>query len=172
MFGLGFPAQPTGMALVDLSGFVLLSGAALIAAGSDLRYLQIPNRLILVVCLLYPIHVLSADAPVDVLGAVSMSGGILMIGFILFGLRLVGGGDVKFLAAAGLWAGTDLGFELVVLMALFGGVLALILLIPRGKRLLARIRAPSLAAVPAQAMPYGVAIAGALLVVIGQRIGE
>lgn len=171
MSEIGIAAHQTATTLIDLFGFALLAGAALAAAGSDLRYLQIPNRLVLLICLLYPLHVLFAGAPVDVSGAVTMAGGILILGFGLFCLGLVGGGDVKFLAAAGLWAGRDLGLELVVLMALFGGVLAFVLLLPAGKRLLARVRAPSLGAVPAGAMPYGVAIAGALLVVVGQRVG-
>jgi prepilin peptidase CpaA len=84
----------------------------------------------------------------------------------MFSRGLVGGGDVKLLAAATLWAGAGMTPALIALTALLGGALALLQLASIGLR--AMLGPP--AAVPggparAAPVPYGVAIAGAALAV-------
>jgi len=88
---------------------------------------------------------------------------------VLFGRGILGGGDVKLLAAVGVWIGPDDLLAYLVAVSLLGGVLALaVMAAGRLKR-----RWPALAAVPwlgqgrpgTQAIPYGIAIglAGLLL---------
>lgn len=83
---------------------------------------------------------------------------LLAGGTMLFGRGMFGGGDVKLLAALGLWC--DLEATLVMLSGVFisGGILALVVLA-------ARMLAPAAAAgrmvflQPGGGIPYGVAIA-------------
>jgi len=91
--------------------------------------------------------------------------------------KLVGGGDLKLLAAATLWAGPGATPALLVLTGLLGGLLCLLLLTPMGV-LIAAARPPLLDAAGAAPpgadalpgatpvlVPYGVAIAAAALIV-------
>ena len=94
------------------------------------------------------------------------------VGAVLFARGYLGGGDVKLLAAATLWAGPADTPALLVLTGMLGGALAVFLLMPFGAQLAAAGRAlltPSSASsaehAPATAVPYGVAIAGAALIV-------
>jgi prepilin peptidase CpaA len=111
-----------------IAGFVALLVAVTI---SDVRRLTIPNSHCLAIVALYPIYVLTATHSVDwqdgaIVGAVALT-----IGFLLFAMRLAGGGDVKFFAAVSLWAGSQHLVELVFVTALVGGVVALGMLVHR-----------------------------------------
>lgn len=91
----------------------------------------------------------------------------LALGLVLFGRGLLGGGDVKLLAALALWFDLGGALALAAYTAICGGVLALVLMavrrvLPAGMTsdegwLLLRRRGP---------IPYGLAIAaGALLAI-------
>src|SRR3546814_16662010 len=97
--------------------------------------------------------------------------GAIALGFLLFALRLCGGGDVKLFAAVSLWAGPSLFIPFAYYTALAGGLMALVLwLNHKVKR--AGIPANLLfvrsdAAFAKQPMHYGVAIAaGGLFVAL------
>ena len=62
-------------------------------------------------------------------------GGILVLGFCLFMLNYLGAGDGKMLAVTGLWLGPQAAFLFVTLVGLFGGILALTILVMRGSLL-------------------------------------
>ena len=49
----------------------------------------------------------------------------LVVGFLLFARGLIGGGDAKVLAAAGLWIGFEMMLQYTFLVAIAGGALAL-----------------------------------------------
>ena len=93
---------------------------------------------------------------------------MLLSGMVLFARRLMGGGDVKLLAAAGVWAGWPGVWPLLILAAVFGGVLALVVLVSRklGNRLPFVGLIPWMNAKSAkqQPIPYGVAIGLSALV--------
>ena len=85
----------------------------------------------------------------------------LVIGFVLFARGWLGGGDVKILAAAGLWLGPDQIGLFLLLVAAFGGALSLLCLYVRGTPLppmLAGQRWLLNLQVGTAAVPYGVAI--------------
>ena len=176
-----------GLHLIALIGFVALMAAAAI---EDLRRLIIPNRLVLALCALWPVHLATAaDTTLAAgLGAVGCAAGVFLAGTLLFARGLIGGGDVKLLSAAALWAGAGAVAPLFVLTGLIGGFLALLLLTPLGAwigghRRIAAAGAAGRAAGHADgevdiaaagpiAVPYGVAIAGAALIVtIPQHFG-
>ena len=89
---------------------------------------------------------------------------LLALGTPLFAAGKLGGGDVKLLAASGLWFDLEGGVLMLVSVMLAGGVLALFIL---GLRLFdwsegARRRLQVLR--PGAGVPYGVAIAGGALI--------
>ncbi len=89
---------------------------------------------------------------------------MLIVGFALFAAGVFGGGDAKLIAASALWFGWSGLFRYVVLVALIGGLLALIILGLRrfarnpagsGPEWLNKLRSGD------HGIPYGVAIAAA-----------
>ena len=88
--------------------------------------------------------------------------GIGMFGIFaaLFALGLMGGGDVKLLAAVALWFPWQALGLLLLLMALLGGIVTLMTVIHH--RLSRRLGQPE--------VPYGVAISLAAMWLVGERI--
>src|SRR4051794_14756500 len=166
----------------------LFTSVMAVAAVEDFRRLTIPNLLPLLLCASWPLYVAVAPGAGGVPGALGAAGCALAVflgGAVLFARGWFGGGDVKLLSAATLWAGAPQTLGLLVLTGIFGGVLALILLSPLGRRiaLAARSRSgpdngssgdgrpeggpgppePPAFSIP---VPYGVAIAAAGLIVV------
>ena len=162
--------MPVALHLVPLAGF---AGLMATAAFEDLRRLVIPNGLILGLCILWPLHLATAPPPTLAAGggAALCAAAVFVAGAVLFSRGLIGGGDVKLLAAASLWAGPAATPPLLVLTGLFGGLLSLVLLTPMGTLIAAArptLLDPAGAAAPGAdrvCVPYGVAIAAAALVV-------
>ena len=165
----------TGAALAWASFAILL----LVAAASDIRQFRIPNMLPI---LLVGGFVLGAVAGVPGLDPIEglLAGALMMaVGFVLFLLRMMGGGDVKLMAAASLWLGWGGLSEQVVFVTVIGGIFALGLAAVR--QLLAR-RPVALGSGPThlpavlqngQPVPYGVAIAlGSLLAAALPLLGD
>jgi prepilin peptidase CpaA len=126
--------------LVNQAVIGVFVGLLVAVAIIDVRHLTISNRYCAAIVLLYPVYVVTAPFGVDWSSAVIVGVVALTIGFLLFSMRLAGGGDVKFFAAVSLWAGSHWLAEFVFVTALAGGAFALGLLIHR--RLTAR-RKPS-----------------------------
>jgi prepilin peptidase CpaA len=96
-----------------------------LAAFKDLRERRIPNRLTAGLALLYPIYVLASPATVPWLAALGLAAVMFLIGLALFARELIGGGDVKLIAAVSLWAGPEHFVPFMLLTTLTGGVLSL-----------------------------------------------
>ncbi len=150
---------------------LIFMGLLIWGAVSDFCDYVIPNRLCLAIALLFPAYVLARGGDVDWAGAILVAAAVFAVGACFFALNLAGGGDVKFLSAAALWAGPAWIVPLLAITALSGGVIALMMLSrfrfarphpedgPSGGA-----RASSLK----QPMPYGVAIATGGLYVAGR----
>lgn len=102
-----------------------LLGLLALAALTDLRERRIPNWLNLGVAGLYPVFVLISPTPIPWLGALGAAGAVFMLGLVLFARQLIGGGDVKLIAAVTLWAGLDQLALFALVTSLVGGALAL-----------------------------------------------
>lgn len=109
---------------------LLLPVLLTVAAASDLARYEIPNRYAITLLACWPLLVLTGTQPDWAAG--------LITGAVLFGLslalwwfRLLGGGDVKLLGAAGLWLGWPSAGTFLVVMSLAGGLLAGLLLLLR-----------------------------------------
>jgi prepilin peptidase CpaA len=102
------------------------------AAISDMRGMTIPNRAVVAIAALFPVHliarVMAGDLMVPVLTdgalALALATIVLLAGFGLFAIQLVGGGDAKLAAAAALWAGSDYIAAFLIIVSLAGGLLA------------------------------------------------
>ena len=155
------------MSLVQIApvGLLLLLALALAAAAiQDAAMMRIANLLSLAVLLLgLAAMVLHGFAwPMWQNGALFL--GLLLLGTAAFATGNLGGGDVKLLAALGLWFNFRDAVLLVIAVTIAGGLLALLMII--GRRLVARVRKR-----PARRgmIPYGIAIAaGAAFVMGGQ----
>jgi prepilin peptidase CpaA len=152
-----------------LFGFAALM---LMAAIEDLRRLIIPNALTVSLCLLWPCYVAATPTLLAIAGSLGCGLAVFLAGAFCFSRGFIGGGDVKLLAAAALWAGPAGTVPLLVLTGVLGGMLALFLLLPPGAYIAAAARAklgpPEVPAKygTATPVPYGIAIAAAAMLVI------
>jgi prepilin peptidase CpaA len=127
-------------AVFTRSGTNLIFGAAftvlmVVAARVDVRSRRIPNVLALVTFVLGVAFATLLVGPRD--GAVRVLGGAgtgMALWFPFWVLGMLGGGDVKFFAAASAWLGPRLALEAALVSAAVGGVLALWWLLRRGGR--------------------------------------
>lgn len=153
--------------LDDLTQTILLGVLAaglLFAAYTDLRSRHIANWLNGGIALLAPVYwwaaglsFWSATDPWHSIGAqIGVAVATFVIGAVLFALRAMGGGDVKMLAALALWIAPDKFLQLIIMMALAGGVLTILF----SAWHITKRRRDRLA------IPYGVAIAFAGLWVL------
>ena len=98
---------------------------ACLAAAWDFRYRRIPNRLTstaIIVGLLLRAMIGGWRSCLDGLGAGLIGGGVF---FIFFLVRGMGAGDVKLMAAVGVWSGLRQLPAVMIATALAGGILAL-----------------------------------------------
>lgn len=124
---------------------LVFAGTLVAAAVRDLRDRTIPNLL--------PAILIAAFVPAAWFGElgsgqtalhVGAAAAALVVAAVLFALRAWGGGDAKLVAAVALWIGFVSMPRFLLVMSLAGGLLALALLLARGRN---------------AKVPYGVAIA-------------
>jgi prepilin peptidase CpaA len=156
----------------DTIALPVFAAVMAIAAYEDFRRLVIPNLLPAVLCVAWPVHFAAAPSLFGAVTAVGCALAVFIVGAALFARGFLGGGDVKLLTVATLWCGAAGTPSLLVLTGILGGVLTLFLLLPFGAQLAAAGRAllgPAAIATEhdtTKSVPYGVAIAGAALIVV------
>ncbi|AKH42445.1 prepilin peptidase CpaA [Altererythrobacter atlanticus] len=136
-----------------------LAIALLVAAFTDLRSRHIANWLNAGIALGAPLFWWANGMELwpDIAIQFGVALGTFAILAVLFALRAMGGGDVKLLTALALWIPPALFMQLILLMAVLGGLLT----IGFGAWHVMRRQRERLA------IPYGVAIAAAGLWVLG-----
>jgi len=136
-----------------------LAIALLVAAVTDLRSRQIGNWLNGGIALAAPLFWWASDLALwpDIALQLGVAFGTFAVLAALFAMGAMGGGDVKLLAALALWIAPLPFLNLLVMMALLGGVLTVLFCAWH----VARRQREKLA------IPYGVAIAMAGLWVLG-----
>lgn len=135
----------------------------LLAALEDLWRLEIEDWLSAGVALGAVIAAAVAGPAADLWQNLLLSALVLGVGWGLFALGWMGGGDIKLLTGCALWFDLGQGWKMLVAVAIAGGLESLIVmllrLIPWSKA--ARSRIPWLR--KEEALPYGVAIAAGML---------
>lgn len=102
------------------------------AAGWDMASFTIPNFLNLALMAAFAVFAFSAGLSFSTIGWHLIAGaGALAIGFTLFATGHIGGGDAKLFAAVVLWLGLKDSLPYALLASLFGGGLALSLMLLR-----------------------------------------
>jgi prepilin peptidase CpaA len=144
------------MALLGVLACMLVA-----AAVTDLRSRTISNYLNLAIALLAPLYWWACGIAIwpDQVVQLALGIGVFALFAGLFALGMMGGGDVKMLAALALWFPWQALFSLLIIMALVGGVVTLITVVHH--RVTRRLGQPE--------VPYGVAISLAALWVVGER---
>lgn len=121
------------LAFVQIACLVVFGLLLLGAAWQDWRTMRIADALPLAIIATYVVWAASSMA----LGTLSLasatlgsigSGILFSAAMVAFAGRLLGGGDVKLLAAASLFAGPDLMADFLLVTALAGGVLGIAVL--------------------------------------------
>ena len=130
---------------------IALAIALVFAAFTDIRRRQIDNWLNAAVALAAPAFWWSSG--LSLWPDVALQVGVALAAFVLlaglFAMKMMGGGDVKLLTALALWVPWDAFIQLLMVMALAGGVLSIVM----GIYHIMRRQRDRLA------IPYGVAIA-------------
>ena len=137
------------------------SGALFYAGFSDIRSLEIPNRISIIIAASFLPAALITSLPGSLVALHYGIGiGIFTVGAFLFSRGLVGGGDVKLLSAVCIWFPISILGKYLIAVALLGGLLGVVTIIAR--------KVPALnntlpwltdGKVSEQPIPYGVAIA-------------
>jgi prepilin peptidase CpaA len=94
----------------------------------DYSKMLIPNWITLVLIALFFLWIVLTGGVANIGSHLSVAGGVFILGLIFNQLGWFGGGDVKFLTAVMLWAGTAHAANLVFLIAVFGTILAFLFL--------------------------------------------
>lgn len=112
--------------LIFLSAF---PAALIIAALNDLYEFKIPNWVSATLFCAYFVAGLGLGAaPAELLEGFLFACAALVVGFALFSLKIVGGGDAKLLAAIAPWIGPSALAPFLVNMAVAGGAFAIVLI--------------------------------------------
>ncbi len=147
-----------------LSAFVLL----LLSAGiEDARTREIADRKNIAIALIAPLWWWASDVPVwpDMAIRIAVAIAVFLLFAQAFRIGMMGGGDVKMIAAIALWLPVPPLFRMMLLMSIAGGIVTVAMLIDH--RLRHRKRDED---APAIEVPYGVAIAIAALLILREPI--
>lgn len=138
-----------------------LSALLVIAALTDMKSRIISNRLNIAVAALAPLFWVATGLPLwpGMVLQLAQAGVIFVVFALMFALGMMGGGDVKLLAALALLFPLQPMLMLLLIMSVLGGVVTAITVIHH--KVGRRVGRPEI--------PYGVAIALAGLWVIGER---
>jgi len=134
---LFFPVRDGGSSVADLTdiqvgvvdfivGILALAvlGLTLAAAVWDIRSLRIPNWISLVIAALFLVALIAQPERFSPLWVHVLAAGVtLIVGFLLFVVRIMGAGDTKLASSLVLWIGAKGLVSFVFFMAIWGGLL-------------------------------------------------
>lgn len=135
--------------------------AMMVVIWFDITRYIIPNWLSASLLMLYPIAVWLSPQPVDWKMALVAMGIVFAVGYFIFMMKWMGGGDIKLLTVCSLWVGLSHLIDFLFLVALAGGAMSVVLWgvrkfephLSQGGRKLPRLLKDG------EPVPYGVAIA-------------
>ncbi len=112
--------------MVEFLSMTIFPALMIVAGAGDALSMRIPNWLTLLIAALFLPMAMATGMSWPDIGAHLLTGfAMFVLGFVIFAMRLFGGGDAKLLAAAALWLGWSDLMPFLVMTAFAGGLLAL-----------------------------------------------
>ncbi len=156
--------------------FIVLTVLMALVLYFDATKYIIPNWLVGLTLAVYPLMVVMSPTPIDWSRAVLATVAVFVVGYGMWKMRWMGGGDIKLITACSLWAGASLLrlFDFLIIMTVFGGVLALAAIVIRkglpwvAPAMLGSPKLPRLFK-DGEPVPYGLAIALAFLFLLWKQ---
>ena len=149
---------------------LILAILLIAAAAEDAVRLRISNVTVLLLLITAVVAAAVVGLRLAVWENLLVFAALLAIGTPIFAAGKLGGGDVKLLAATGLWFDLGGALRMLVAVAIAGGILAILVLTLRTLGWSQGLRDRVVLLRPRSGIPYGVAIAaGVLLTVSLQR---
>jgi len=136
----------------------------------DLTRYVIPNWLTASLLALYPLGVWMAHTSVDWKMALVGMLLVLVVGYGIFFMKWMGGGDIKLITVCALWVGWHNLPEFLIYFTLLGGAMSIgILLLRKGVPWIPQLAGRKLPRIlqDGAPVPYGVAIAAGFLIMLG-----
>ena len=117
----------------EMSGFILIIYVLIhmLIAVYDFSFYRIPNLFLVALLILYGFFAPFSLSPDDLVNSLIVFGIVLSVGFALFVLQIIGGGDAKYIAVASLWVGFPGVIQLLFFITTAGALLALVYLFLR-----------------------------------------
>lgn len=143
---------------------LLLVMFLILAAAEDAWRMRISNLTVAAILVGAVAAAIIAGPTLALWQNVALFAGLLALGVPMFAAGKLGGGDVKLMAASGLWFNLDGGLLMILWTVLAGGVLALLILMLRLFDWPDRIQARVAVLRRGSGIPYGVAIAAGTLI--------
>jgi prepilin peptidase CpaA len=113
---------------------VLFAVLLVAAAVSDVATMKIPNWVSIAMALIYPIAAIASGFTWQSMAIhAGFAFAILVVCFLLFQAKIMGGGDAKLIAAASLWTGLAAFPAFAFWTAVTGALVAILLVIARWK---------------------------------------
>ncbi|WP_294234937.1 prepilin peptidase [uncultured Sphingomonas sp.] len=140
----------------------------LLSAGiEDARTREIADRKNIAIALIAPLWWWASGLPVwpDMVVRIAVAAGAFLLFAQAFRIGMMGGGDVKMIAAIALWLPPALLMQMMLVMSIAGGAVTLAMMVDHRLR-----HAPAGEAENGIEVPYGVAIAIAALVILREPI--
>ena len=146
---------------------LLLIALLLAAAAEDAVRLRISNITVLLVIVAAVIAAIVVGPTLALWQNLAVFAALLAVGTPMFAAGKLGGGDVKLLAALGLWFNLKGALWMLLDVVLAGGVLAILIIALRSLGWSEKIRRRVVLLRPGGGIPYGVAIAAGALIAMG-----
>ena len=154
--------------MLEAAALLFFPALMAFAAISDLLTMRIPNRISIALAISFIALAFACGlSPKEILLHIACGASMLTLGFGMFAKGWTGGGDAKLAAATGLWLGFDNLGQYALFASALGGLLAVLLLGLRKWPLPGVLPAREWIAClhePATGIPYGIALAGAGLI--------
>ena len=156
--------MPTAVEMARWLVVILLSTTLVIISISDIRDRRIPNWAVLAVAALF-VPWIFVGPHVSILGSLEAALVTFVIGVGLYAFHIVGAGDSKLLTATSLFVGLSQLLPFLVLVALAGGIIAILGMTMRPVRALVMFQMRGKGDF-GRGVPYGVAIAIATVAIL------
>lgn len=110
---------------------IMLTGLLLVATAFDFAQFRIPNTILLGIIGLFMLKVAVGGEASPLALHIVLAACMLVLGFLAFVARVVGGGDAKLIAVLALWFDPGSFIDFITITGITGGLVALVFMVLR-----------------------------------------